>query len=159
MQNCFREYPEIYGSELDADADDDEDDMTAAPASTETQAQSSNTLALQADSAPKLTTSNDSTPAQDKSSTQYSSKPKSSDAGLVPEEYRPERKHNPVFDARDDMSSVESEKDKSDNAIAKSAKKAGAQAKNQEPISESKDLVPKASHDADEQGTEKLSRR
>ena len=28
MQNCFREYPEVYGSELDSDADD-EDDLTA----------------------------------------------------------------------------------------------------------------------------------
>ncbi|KAH8723603.1 hypothetical protein GQ44DRAFT_619835 [Phaeosphaeriaceae sp. PMI808] len=29
MQNCFRKYPEVYGSELDSDADDDEDDLTA----------------------------------------------------------------------------------------------------------------------------------
>ncbi|USP75617.1 Mitochondrial intermembrane space import and assembly protein 40 [Curvularia clavata] len=150
MQNCFREYPEIYGSELDADADDDEDDMATAPASTETSSgQSSNASPLQADSAPKLTPSEDSTSAQDKS------KPSASDAGLVPEEYRPERKHNPVFDARGDMSSVESEKDKKDDTTAKKA----SSAKNQEPVSESKDLVPKSSHDSDEKGTEKLSRR
>lgn len=40
MQNCFREYPEIYGSELDSDADDDEDDIPAdaapVPAAAET---------------------------------------------------------------------------------------------------------------------------
>jgi intermembrane space import and assembly protein 40 len=31
MQNCFREYPEVYGSELEAD-DDDEDAQVDAPA-------------------------------------------------------------------------------------------------------------------------------
>lgn len=150
MQNCFREYPEIYGSELDADADDDEDDMTAAPASTETSSsQSSNASPLQADSAPKLASSENSTSVQD------NSKLSASNTGLVPEEYRPERKHNPVFDARGDMSSVESEKEKKDGTSAKKADSA----KTQEPVSESKDLAPKASHDANEKGTEKLSRR
>jgi intermembrane space import and assembly protein 40 len=32
MQNCFREYPEVYGSELEADDDDDEDAQVDAPA-------------------------------------------------------------------------------------------------------------------------------
>lgn len=150
MQNCFREYPEIYGSELDADADDDEDDMAAVPAPTETSSQSSSVSALQADSAPKPAPTEYSTSALDKS------KPSASDDSLVPEEYRPERKHNPVYDARGDMSSVESEKDKKGDTIAK---KAGAQTKSQEPVSESKDLVPKSSHDSNDKGTEKLARR
>jgi intermembrane space import and assembly protein 40 len=29
MQNCFREYPEVYGSELDSDADDDDEAVAA----------------------------------------------------------------------------------------------------------------------------------
>lgn len=153
MQNCFREYPEIYGSELDADADDDEDDMAAAPAPTETPGPSSSASALQADSTPKLTPSEASTSAQEKS------KPSASDAGVVPEDYRPQRKHNPVYDARGDMSSLESEKEKKGKKDDTNAKKEDAKAKSQEPVSESKDLVPKSSHDTNEKGTEKLARR
>jgi intermembrane space import and assembly protein 40 len=158
MQNCFREYPEVYGSELDAD-DDEDDDMTAAPASAETSKQSSTTFAPQADSAPKHATNEDSVSAQATSAVESNSKPSAPGAGLVPEEYRPERKHNPVFDARGDMSSVESEKEKSKQKPKDEAKKADAQVKSQEPVSESKNLVPKASHDAGEPGTEKLARR
>ncbi|KAL6160510.1 Oxidoreductase [Exserohilum turcicum] len=162
MQNCFREYPEIYGSELDADADDDADEETAiAPASAETPSQSSNAFAHQADSAPKATPSDYSASAQGKVSGEPKSKPQIPDGGLVPEEYKPARTHNPVFDARDDMSSVESEKSKQTpkgSSDTERAKKADAQVKSQEPVSESKKIVPKASHDAGEQGTAKLSR-
>ncbi|EUC32483.1 hypothetical protein COCCADRAFT_37588 [Bipolaris zeicola 26-R-13] len=155
MQNCFREYPEIYGSELDSD--DADDDMTAAPEPVETSSQPSTDFAPQADSAPKLSTTEDSELVQDKSTGEQKSKPAASDAGLVPEEYRPESKHNPVFDARGDMSSVESEKEK--NSQKPKDASDSTKAKKQEPVSESKSLVPKASHDASEPGTEKLSQR
>ncbi|EUC41162.1 hypothetical protein COCMIDRAFT_106916 [Bipolaris oryzae ATCC 44560] len=155
MQNCFREYPEIYGSELDSD--DADDDMTAAPEPAETSNQPSTDFAPQADSTPKLATTEDSGLVQDKSTGEHKLKPVAPDAGLVPGEYRPESKHNPVFDARGDMSSVESEKEKSSQKPKDAS--GNAKAKKQEPVSESKSLVPKASHDASEPGTERLSQR
>ncbi|EMD85957.1 hypothetical protein COCC4DRAFT_74577 [Bipolaris maydis ATCC 48331] len=162
MQNCFREYPEIYGSELDSD--DADDDMSAAPEPAETSSQPSTAFAPQADSAPKLATTEDSGLVKDRSTGERKSKPIAPDAGLVPEEYKSESRHNPVFDARGDMSSVESEKEKSsqkpkDTSDTAKAKKADAQMKKQEPVSESKSLVPKDSHDASEPGTERLSQK
>ncbi|EMD62310.1 hypothetical protein COCSADRAFT_120837 [Bipolaris sorokiniana ND90Pr] len=155
MQNCFREYPEIYGSELDSD--DADDDMSAAPEPAETSSQPSTDFTPQADSVPKLATTEESGLVQVKSTGEHKSKPIAQDDGLVPEEYRPDSKHNPVFDARGDMSSVESEKEKSSQKPKDASD--SAKAKKQEPVSESKSLVPKASHDASESGTERLSQR
>jgi intermembrane space import and assembly protein 40 len=171
MQNCFREYPEVYGSELDSDADE-EDDMTA---SAETPTRSSPTSTpppdafssnAQPDSSPKPATNDHAASAKGKFSGERNSKPQTPDNSLVPDEYKPNAKHNPIYDARGDMSSLDSEKEKEkskqkpkgDNDTER-ANKAKAQVKNQEPVSESESLVPKASHDANERGTEKLERK
>ncbi|KAF3048406.1 Oxidoreductase [Didymella heteroderae] len=127
MQNCFRQYPEIYGSEIDND--DDDDDMTADAAADVSTPASSNTSepALSGDN----NTANNATDApvaneplkesKTKSVAPASSGPHSAakveqnrrELGLVPENYRPEEK-----------------------AV-----------KSQEETSESEALVPKAAHD------------
>jgi intermembrane space import and assembly protein 40 len=137
MQNCFRQYPEIYGSEID---NDDDDDMAAdAAADVSTPASASSEPAQPAQSGEKNTAS--PSPATDarsnaeapvakepvkkesktKSVAPASSGPHSADKveqnrrelGLVPENYRPEEK----------------------------------EVKAQSETSESESLVPKAAHD------------
>ncbi|KAJ4377064.1 Oxidoreductase [Didymella sp. IMI 355093] len=137
MQNCFRQYPEIYGSEID---NDDDDDMTAdAAADVSTPGSSSSEPAQPVQSGEKNTAS--PSPATDarsnaeapvakepvkkesktKSVAPASSGPHSADKveqnrrelGLVPENYRPEEK----------------------------------EVKGQSETSESESLVPKAAHD------------
>ena len=86
MQNCFRQYPEIYGSEIDkdddaADDDVDDDDFPAAAAA-----------------APTSTPAPAPAPVSAASPHQASSTPHSAEKvaenrrelGLVPENYRPE---------------------------------------------------------------------
>jgi len=164
MQNCFREYPEVYGSELDADADD-EDDMTATP---ETPSNPSNPSNAQQDSSLQPATNDHAASAKGKFSGERNSKPHTPENSLVPEEYKPNAKHNPVNDARGDMSSLDSEKEKEKEkskqkpkgeSDTERANKARAQVKSQEPVSESESMVPKASHDASEKGTGKLERK
>ena len=62
MQGCFRQHPDVYGSELEADADDEDDDLAAEEAPADAQ----------------------STPGP-LSSTSSAKE----DAGLVPDDYRP----------------------------------------------------------------------
>ncbi|KAI4621892.1 hypothetical protein J4E80_004266 [Alternaria sp. BMP 0032] len=149
MQNCFREYPEVYGSELDSDADDDEDDMTATPET------SSSPSDAQQDSSLQPSTNDHAASAKGKFSGERNSKPHTPENSLVPEEYKPNAKHNPVNDARGDMSSLDSEKEKEKSkqkpkgeSDTERANKARAQVRSQEPVSESESMVPKASHDA-----------
>jgi intermembrane space import and assembly protein 40 len=162
MQNCFREYPEVYGSELDADADE-EDDMTAsAETPTRSSPDASSSNAQQASSEP--TTNDHAASAKGKFSGERNSKPHTPDNSLVPEEYKPSAKHNPIYDAREDMSSLDSEKEKSKQkpkgeSDTERANQARAQVKSQEPVSESESMVPKASHDANDRGTAKLERK
>lgn len=118
MQNCFRQYPEVYGSELESDADDDDeaDDLSADVSSSSSPA-SSATDAEQPKSTPTKQPQTTERAAQAKTSLEPSSKPHSREKvtenrrelGLVPESYRP---------------------------------------KEEEPMSESETLVPKAAHDA-----------
>lgn len=84
MQNCFREYPEVYGSELEGDDDEDADgDGVTAPAYAD---------------APKSTgqqqaSSHENAAAEKgKQSAEAHSKPASSSAGLalVPDNYKPD---------------------------------------------------------------------
>lgn len=131
MQNCFRQYPEIYGNEIDAD---DEDDMTAdaaADVSTPNDSTSQPTLSGESDATNASPTENVSETPLAKEPVKKESKSKSvvpapsgphsaekvaenrRELGLVPENYRPEEK-----------------------AV-----------KEQEPTSESESLVPKAAHD------------
>lgn len=128
MQNCFRQYPEVYGSELDSDADDS-DDMTAdvatpsephpsdsAPSSSTTQSTATTPSSQQTDHA---------TAAKAKQSGEPSSKPRSSPSpssmtadgkfDLVPDNYKQD-----------------------------------AEAKSPGPASESAGLVPKAAFDTRE---------
>jgi len=120
MQNCFREYPEVYGSELEGDdeAEDIELPQPGQPQSDSTPAPSSKprepaappeNAALSGEPA-----STPSPSAADKAQapSTSSSKPAASEnkLGLVPDNYKPD-------------------------------------AKSEEPVSESEELVPKAAHD------------
>lgn len=134
MQNCFRQYPEVYGSEIDTDNDDDMTADAAADVSTPSDATSQPALSGEANtSSPSPATdatSNAEAPVakepvkkeqKKKSVAPASSGPHSAEKvaenrrelGLVPENYRPEEK----------------------------------EVKEQEPVSESESLVPKAAHD------------
>ncbi|CAN9419069.1 unnamed protein product [Alternaria alternata] len=173
MQNCFREYPEVYGSELDSDADE-EDDMTAStetqqPRSSPTSAPPSDTFSsnTQSDSRSQPAADDHAASAKGDFSSERSSKPHTPhENNLVPEEYKPNVKHNPIYDARGDMSSLDSEKEKEKSkqkpkgdSDTERANKAKNQVKSQEPVSESESMVPKARHDENAKGTEKLERK
>ena len=80
MQGCFRNYPEIYGSELESDADDDEDDFSTEGAPTAL-ADSASSTAESVNTA----TSHDIQPKSDP----LNANAEKRDAGLVPESYRP----------------------------------------------------------------------
>ncbi len=125
MQNCFRQYPEIYGSEIDTDDDNDDDDdddnMTADAAA---DVSSPNTATLSGEEptstsprtpAPKDQKTKSIVPAPTPTGPHSPEKLAENrrELGLVPENYRPEEK-----------------------AV-----------KSQEPVSESEALVPKAAHD------------
>jgi intermembrane space import and assembly protein 40 len=141
MQNCFRQYPEVYGSELDSDAEDDEDELNAAaPAQDGHTAQHSTaepsqapTSAVSSNPEPRSpsirTTSTSETGRAEKGkfANEPSSAPPSSDSrpglDLVPDNYKPDAKSE------------------------------------HEPVSESESLVPKAAHDVGDAGTERLQRK
>ncbi|KAF1836454.1 hypothetical protein BDW02DRAFT_567043 [Decorospora gaudefroyi] len=177
MQNCFREYPEVYGSELDSDADDEDDMSAPSPATEETPTSSSpsstpprdaySSSNAQPSPASQATSNDHAASAKGKFSGQPNSKPHTPDNSLVPENYKPaEEEHNPVFDARGDMSSLDSEKEKQkskekpEGATDKErAMQAKNQVKSQESVSESESVVPKASHDAQDKGTARLERK
>jgi intermembrane space import and assembly protein 40 len=120
MQNCFREYPEVYGSELEGDDEDNEDDMptNAAPASADSTPPS--TLSGESSSPRTKSHPEASTADQGQLSSEPSSQPPSAERvssgrpklDLVPNSYKPD------------------------------------DAKSPEPVSESEHLVPKAAHDA-----------
>jgi intermembrane space import and assembly protein 40 len=130
MQNCFREYPEVYGSELEGDDEDNEDDMPAdaapAPASAET-------------ASPRIKSHPETSAVdQGKLFSEPSSKPApgpetSTTAGEQPS-WQPQSAEK-VADGRPALSLVPNGYKPDD-------------AKNNEPVSESESLVPKAAHDA-----------
>jgi intermembrane space import and assembly protein 40 len=143
MQDCFRRYPEVYGSELESDAADDEDDLTADAAHADSTPASRST----ASTGPPSVSQSQSDPAaadKGKQSGEGSSKPYSPervteerpDLGLVPGNYKP--------DAQSDT---------------ERANQAAAQVKSQEPVSESESLVPKAAHDSKDENTRVLERK
>lgn len=120
MQGCFRQYPEIYGSEIDSDDNDDDDDVTAdaaAGVSVPAAAEANDT------DAPVLSGETNTpapAPTQQKTSGPHSPEKLADnrrELGLVPENYRPKEK-------------------------------AGKQAESgSESEGESESLVPKAAHD------------
>jgi intermembrane space import and assembly protein 40 len=163
MQNCFREYPEVYGSELDADEEDAADDMSA-PAS-EPNPKETPPPAYEPSTSPAKP---DATLQPSSSGTVGAKRVGQDNNSLVPDNYKPtEVKHNPTFDARGDMSALESEKDKEKSkkpegeSDTQRANKAKEQVKEQakEPVSESERMVPKSAHDVEAKGTERLSRK
>lgn len=124
MQNCFRQYPEIYGSEIDTDDDDDMTADAAADVSTPVAGRentASRDAATSATDAPvakepvkKESKSKSVAPASEGPHSPEKVAENRRELGLVPENYRPEEK----------------------------------EVKRQEPVSESENLVPKAAHDA-----------
>jgi intermembrane space import and assembly protein 40 len=124
MQNCFRQYPEIYGSEIDTDDDDDMTADAAADVSTPAAGRentASPNPATSATDAPvakepvkKESKSKSVVPASEGPHSPEKVAENRRELGLVPENYRPEEK----------------------------------EVKSKEPVSESESLVPKAAHDA-----------
>jgi intermembrane space import and assembly protein 40 len=143
MQDCFRRYPEVYGSELESDAADDEDELTADAAHADSRPASRSTAST---GTPSVSQSRSDPAAADKGkqSGESSSKPYSPekiteerpDLGLVPGNYKP--------DAQSDT---------------ERANQAAAQVKSQEPVSESESLVPKAAHDTRDENTRVQERK
>jgi intermembrane space import and assembly protein 40 len=154
MQNCFREYPEVYGSELEGDnADDEEEDLPTEPTPAATASSDSTPTAAYSDSTPPPSRSATSTSEtsssrtksrpetsnvdQGKLSSEPSSSPKSTqgrrELDLVPNSYKPD-------------SATETER-------------SATQIKDGEQVSESERLVPKAAHDAGDANTSRLERR
>lgn len=92
MQGCFRQYPEIYGSEIDTD--DDDDDMTAdAAADVAVPSSSSSDATDSAAPAKEQKTKSVAPPAGPHSPEKVAENRR--DLGLVPENYRPEEKQGP----------------------------------------------------------------
>lgn len=118
MQNCFRQYPEIYGSEIDTDDDDDMTADAAADVSTPAADRENTASATDAPVAKqpvqKESKSKSVAPASEGPHSPEKVAENRRELGLVPENYRPEEK----------------------------------EVKRQEPVSESENLVPKAAHDA-----------
>jgi intermembrane space import and assembly protein 40 len=185
MQNCFREYPDVYGSELDSDADD-EDDM-----SSPTQPQSSTSEETRTRSSPASTPSPDTYSSNTQSQSSQTSQPRDNDHAasakgkfsgepnskphgpshedaLVPQGHKPvagqTSSRNPIYDARGDMSSTEemqeqekkrSKEEVKGNSDTERANAAKKQVKSQQPVSESERMVPKAAHDEKDKVTER----
>jgi intermembrane space import and assembly protein 40 len=154
MQNCFREYPEVYGSELEGDDAEEEEDRTpSASAPTATHSESVPAVAYSDSTTAPASRESSSRPApqhetsaadKGKQSGERNSKPHSAESasenrsklGLVPDNYKP--------DAKTDT---------------ERANQAATHAKSHEPTSESEQLVPKAAHDAGDANTERLQRK
>lgn len=158
MQDCFRQYPEVYGSEIDSDDAEDEDDMTAdlaAPSDFPSDSVSSDVQTAPTSS---------QRPRQSNASREPALQPHSAEKveanrrelGLVPDNYQPE----PKGDARS-VAPAESTSNPKPNASSSTerANQARQQVKSQEQTSESESLVPKAAHDAGDANTEKLQRK
>ena len=138
MQDCFRQYPEVYGSEIESDAADDEDDMDAdlatspeAPSSSPNSASDVSSdeqtaPASSSRSSPKSRSSDDSAPPPRSAKAEENNR---REMGLVPDNYQP--------DSKTSASSI----------------------KEREPVSESESLVPKAAHDAGDENTKVLQRK
>ena len=95
MQNCFRQYPEIYGSEIDTD--DDADDMTAdaaaaADVSTPAAATSATDAPVATEPMKKESKSKSVAPASSGPHSPEKVAENRRELGLVPENYRPEEK-------------------------------------------------------------------
>ena len=138
MQNCFREYPEIYGSELDAN---DEDDMSASaqPQSSEEETPRPQSQYSSSSETSKPTGSENRNPIYDARGDMSST-----EEVLEKEKSQEEKK------------SQEEVKGKTDTERANAAKK---QVQAQQPVSESERLVPKAAHDGEERGTGVLGKK
>jgi intermembrane space import and assembly protein 40 len=162
MQNCFRQYPEVYGSELDSDADDEDEtaaDLAASESTPATSASGSPSLSASdvssdAQTTPSRSRQNETdhaAAAKGKVSSGPSSKPHSAEQveanrrelGLVPDNYKPDQK----------TSAVEGSSD------TERANQAAQQTKSREPVSESESLVPKAAFDASDDNTKVLERK
>tara|TARA_R110002003_G_scaffold296_6_gene18651 strand:- start:1423 stop:1836 length:414 start_codon:yes stop_codon:yes gene_type:complete len=137
MQNCFRKYPEVYGSELEGADDDDEPELSD-DAATPALADTNSSQSSQSVETPRTPSSHKTQPQREtgapdkaKMSSEPSSKPAASEKaetesrslGLVPDNYKP------------------------------------SATKSEEPVSESKDLVPKAAFDAGDENTKVLERK
>jgi intermembrane space import and assembly protein 40 len=158
MQNCFREYPDVYGSELDSDADD-EDDMSspAQPQSEETPTRSSPASTPSPDAYSSNTQSQSSQTSQPHTTNHAASgKGKFSGEPNSKPHVPGKADRNPIYDARGDMSSTdEAQKSKEEvkgNTDTERANAAKKQVKSQQPVSESERMVPKAAHDALKKG-------
>lgn len=153
MQNCFRKYPEVYGSELDSDADDDDElpaeatqpTHAAADAASPKEHTSASQVPQAATSAAPQPTASSSSPSSKAAQTRRaekgahysepSSQPRARtpELALVPDEYKPEGNSG--------------------------TERAAQQTKSHEPVSESESLVPKAAFDAGDENTKVLERK
>lgn len=141
MQNCFRKYPEVYGSELENDVEDDDDDVQVADE-------------LPATSSPPVpaAAATESTPSASSTHLQASSTTKSPT-------YEREASRAGKTKLSGESSSKSKTAEKSDTGLALVPDTYKPEAKKEEPVSDSESLVPKAAHDASAAGTERLEKK
>lgn len=138
MQNCFREYPEVYGSELEGD-EEGEDMELSEPAQGQPQPQS--------ESAPAAAYSDSS------SAPAPSSKPQPARETSAPEKAALSGEPSSTRFSTTDKMSLSSEPGSKPSSAAENRNKLGLVPDNykpdakEEPVSESEELVPKAAHD------------
>lgn len=132
MQNCFRQYPEIYGSEIDTD---DDDDMTADAAADVSTPASSNT------SEPAL--------SGEKNTANPSPASNATDAPVAKEPVAKESKTKTVAPASSGPHSAEkvAQNRRELGLVPENYRPEEKAVKGQEETSESESLVPKAAHD------------
>ncbi|KAI8941727.1 hypothetical protein NX059_002933 [Plenodomus lindquistii] len=164
MQDCFRQYPEIYGSEIDPDDAEEEGDMTADLATSESASGSSKP------SSPDVSSDAQTAPSSQESRQLSGDKPRSGphspdkleanrrELGLVPENYQPEAatdatSYNNSEDAATRSPSGSNSTERSKNATNQ------VKQENRTQTSESERAVPKAAHDAGDKGTKTLERK
>jgi intermembrane space import and assembly protein 40 len=149
MQNCFREHPDVYGSELESDAADEEDEQHDLGAAVPAHAESTHSDATPTHSeATPSAAYSDSTPAPPSKPSNASSKPPPNPTSS------PSATESAPADKAKHFSQRSSQPASGADQPGKSAS-----AWDKEPTSESEELVPKGAHDARERGTERLGRK
>lgn len=173
MQNCFRKYPEVYGSEMDGEDADEDVEEGVAHVATEN-ARSERAIPEHASTKERATPEHaqsesipapaysDSTPAP--SSKPAEDKPAHESSQSQDKSIKSQDRPAPKTDAAPADKAKQSPERTSQAPSRSERPNLGLvpedyKPKDEEPTSESEKLVPKGAHDDGEEGTEKLERK
>lgn len=155
MQNCFREHPDVYGSEMEGeDAEDEEQDLSVHASSegaTSDHAQSESIPPPAYSDSSRAPPPKPSNPAQNKPAPKPS---KSQDRPAPTTDSAPadKAKHTPETSSQPRSGSERPNL----GLVPDDYKPSAEKVKDEEPTSESERLVPKGAHDAGEEGTARV---